>query len=221
MFTRSARIPLAIAIFSLIILACAVTSAPVAPTRVPGAAETFVAQTVEAWQNEIALSQPPPTATATQPTNTPTARPVTATPTDTPVPILPTLAPPMPTSTETGTPTQTVSTNPADYQCLITSTYPSKNETLAARQDVDMRWVVRNIGNTTWYADSMIYSYQSGAKINKRDSYKLPYDVAVGQEVSLVIDAITPQNKGEYSLTWRLSVKSVSFCNLQLEFKVE
>ncbi len=207
---------------SLIIIILAVSlsacgpSAPVEPTIDPNLIKTEAVQTAFAQMTLEAIMNPS----------------ATPQPTDTPVPTA-TTAPTMTVTATAGTPvalpgvaTQAVAlpgvaTKPASGLAPVTtgdkgewvSNTPEDDFKFYLKTDtgkfrnggVDLTWVIRNTGTTTWNG-TYFARYYSGTKIVSPDSvYLKETSVAPGGVANITVDVICPSTAGTYYTTWVLS----------------
>jgi hypothetical protein len=207
------------------VLACVPSfTAPTVFTPVPGAVNTFIAQTSNAASTRTAAALPTSTATATI---TPTPRN-----TDTPIPtetptvifILPSLTP-IPTFTRVSIPGGGGGgggggSSSGNYSCQLISVDPPNGTTFDARADFDAVWRVRNNGQRTWDRNSVDYIFLSGDQFHKVSGYDLSGNVKVGETTNLTVDMEAPRNAGTYTTRWTLRVGSDNFCTLNLSIVV-
>lgn len=198
-----------------LVMACVPTLAtPVVPTVDAGAVSTFIAQTVNAAVTETAAAMPSSTLT---PSITPTQNTATPSPTITPTVIfvLPTLTPII-LPTFTRVPSLGGSGTSSDnFACQITRVSPPNGSGFDPRDDFDVFWLVRNIGQRNWDRNDIDYIYSSGDKFHKISGYDLPENVRVGNSVDLGVDMQAPKDPGTYTTTWTLRVGNREFCPLR------
>ncbi|HEX6270487.1 MAG TPA: NBR1-Ig-like domain-containing protein [Anaerolineales bacterium] len=209
-----------------LILACVPSfTAPSVSTPVPGAVNTFIAQTANAAFTATAGALP---------TSTPTAT-VTSTPrnTDTPTPtetatvifLLPTLTP-IPTFTRVSIPggggggSGGGGTSSDSFACRIESQTPANGTSFEPRADFDAVWRVRNIGRRTWERTSVDYVHLSGDDLHRVEGYDLDTNVAPGATTNITVDMRSPRNPGTYTTRWTLRVGSDNFCTMELRIVV-
>ena len=203
----------------LVLIACEIPSFAVSPavTPLPGSLGTSIAQTVAVAQSQTALFLPSATHTSTEtllPTSTSTETP---TPTATVVFIFPTS-----TLTRTATPTDDgISEENEDPTCRLISRNPANNKVFDPQTDFDARWVIENITDSLWDSDNVDYIYDSGRKMHRKPAYDLPKNVAPGKSVTIIVDMVTPKNKGTYSTTWTLRSNQTEFCKLSISIVVK
>jgi Ig-like domain-containing protein len=210
------------------ILACVPSfTAPQISTPVPGAVNTFIAQTSDAASTRTAAAMPTFTPTAT---TTPTPRN-----TDTPVPtetptfifLLPTLTP-IPTFTRVtipgggggGSGSGGGGSNSSSYSCQVISVDPPNGTAFNSRDDFDAVWRVRNNGQKAWDRNSVDYIFLSGDQFHKVSGYDLSSNVKAGETLNLTADMQAPKNAGTYTTRWTLRVGSNNFCTLSLSIVV-
>ena len=219
MSTRKTKL-LAWLIALSLVLACVPSfAAPSVSTPVPGAVNTFIAETSNAASTRTA---------AAMPTSTPTAT-ITSTPrnTDTPIPtetptfifILPSLTP-IPTFTRVTIPGGGGGggggSSSRNYSCQLVSVDPPNGTTFDPRADFDAVWRVRNNGQRTWDRNSVDYIFLSGDQFHKVSGYDLSGNVRAGETTNLTVDMEAPRNPGTYTTRWTLRVGSNNFCTLEL-----
>lgn len=212
-----------------LVLACVPSfTAPSVSTPVPGAVNTFIAQTANAAFTATAAALPTSTPTATvtpTPRNTDT---MTPTETATVIFILPTLTP-IPTFTRVSIPgggggggggSGGGGSSSDNFACRVDSQDPPNGITFDARADFDAVWRVRNIGRRTWERNSVDYIYLSGDQFHKVSGYDFSSNVAPGQTTNIIVDMEAPRNPGSYTTRWTLRVGSDNFCTLTLSIVV-
>jgi hypothetical protein len=185
------------------------------PTLDPVAVNTFIAQTVEAATTRTAAAMPSVTLTPTI-TPTPTASP---TATVTFVLVSPT---PLVLSTFTNTPVNLGGSGSSsdNYACRVTRVSPPNGSSFSPRDDFDVFWTVRNIGQRNWDRTDVDYIYSSGAKIHKVSGYDLPSNVSVGNSSDLGVDMQAPKDPGTYSTVWTMRIGDDEFCPLRFTIVV-
>ncbi len=208
-------------IVTALVLACAPTLAPSAPTSAPvfdpNSINTAIVLTSEAAATQTALMMPPtltPTVTSL-PTNTPLP---SETPTATFVFVLPTSTVPSPTPTLA--PTDSAGSGD-QYACRVDSQSPPDNKVFAPGSDFDARWQVTNTGTDAWDANSADYRYISGDKIHKTPAYDFNKSVGVGKSTVIIVDMKAPDTAGTYSTTWRISISKIRFCTMKVTIVVK
>lgn len=169
-----------------------------------------------------------PTATETPtpglpPTWTPTPSPEFTSTTEAQVVATSTL---MPTNTvvvlPTFTPSRTPRTGIGGGTCQVTYQNPADNAILPKGAEFEMRWTIKNTGSKSWAADSTDVRFLSGDRVHVgNDVRDMPYDVAAGGMVDLLISMRTPLTPGSYVTNWSLSQGSVSVCRFYVQFQVQ
>lgn len=119
----------------------------------------------------------------------------------------------------------TVSLEPAagtpDYACRLLSQKPKDWTKMQRRHIFDATWTVRNTGSKNWGKNSIDFKYISGTKMHTYgDAYDLAKDVGPGQSITLIVDMISPKQKGYYTAVWGLFRGSQSFCKLSITINV-
>jgi len=113
------------------------------------------------------------------------------------------------------------SVSTSDYSCTLVKQTPKDYTKMKTRQAFDMQWTVRNTGNRVWHANTTVFKYIYGPKMQTHGNvYDLPGDVGKGEKVNLVIDMIAPKTQGIYSITWGLNTGSQTFCRVTLTIGV-
>jgi len=193
----------------ILTLACLPTlgpaSAPI-PTFDPNAPLTAIVLTAGAAATQTAVNAPP-TATPTVPTNTPFPTP---TATATFLYFLPTSVVP-PTQIPLGH-------SDKDFECQVLSADP--RNPLSVSTKFVAKWVVANIGKSSWTSDNADYRYIDGEKIHLQSIYDFPVNVPSGATVELTVDMQAPPTPGEYSTFWVINVGKNAFCKMQLNLVV-
>lgn len=185
------------------------------PTLDPGSVNTFIAQTVEAATTRTAAAMPSATLTPTI-TPTPTTSP-TATVTfilASPTPLV------LPTFTNTAVSLGGSGTSSDNYACQVTRVSPPNGTSFSPRDDFDVFWTVRNIGQRNWDRTDIDYIYSSGAKIHKVSGYDLPSNLRVGNSTDLGVDMQAPKDPGTYSTVWTMRIGDNEFCPLRFTIVV-
>jgi hypothetical protein len=204
----------------VVILAC-VPSLPVTsvevPTIDPNAVGTMIMQTAFAASTQTAAALPTATPTASftpTPRNTDTPEP---TATNTIVFIL--FSPTANISIGSGSGISGGSSSDP-YACKVTSFSPASGTSFKPRAAFDARWTITNIGKNKWESNSVDYSYLSGDKIHKVESYDLPAGVEPGGSISIIVEMLAPKDPGSYTTAWSLRVDTNKFCPLILTITV-
>jgi hypothetical protein len=209
-----------------LVLACVPSfTAPSVSTPVPGAVNTFIAQTSNAASTSTAAALPTSTPTATL---TPTPRNTdTPSPTETAIVVflLPSLTP-IPTFTRVssgggGSGSGGGGSSSDNYACRVDSQDPPNGTSFNPRDDFDAVWRVRNIGRRTWERNSVDYMFLSGDQFHKVSGYDFDANVSSGQTASVTVDMEAPKNPGTYTTRWTLRVGSDNFCTLELRIVVK
>lgn len=218
--TRKTKLLVWVTALALIMACVPSLATPSVPTVDPGAANTFIAQTVAAASTQTAASiptfTPSPTFTPTFVTETPFP---TATATvifilSSPTPLV------IPTFTSSGGGGGGGGTSSANYSCQITRVIPPNGSAFNPRDDFDAIWTVRNNGQKNWDRNSVDYIYSSGAKIHKVSGYDLDENVRVGNSTDLGVDMQAPKDSGTYTTTWTMRAGNKTFCTLNLTIVV-
>jgi hypothetical protein len=206
-----------------LILACVPAvgiGAPAAPTVDPNAINTFIAQTVNAASTQTAAVIPSstltPSVTPTRPTETPSP-----TFTSTVIFILPSSTPVvLPTFTGTSVSLGGSGTSSDNYACEVTRVTPPNGSTFDPRNDFDVFWTVRNIGQKNWNRSDVDYTYSTGAKIHKVSGYDLDENVKVGNSTQLGVDMQAPKDPGTYTTVWTMRIGERVFCPMRFTIVV-
>lgn len=204
-----------------LILACVPSvTVPGADTPVPGAVNTFIAQTAEAAMTATARVLPSATPTETM---TPTPRNTdTPTPTETPTVIF-ILSSPTPLVIPTFTQLSgsgSGGSSSSSFACRVDGQSPPNGSAFNPRADFDARWTVRNIGQRNWDRNSIDYVYLSGDQFHKVSGYDLPSNVPTGTSTDILVDMEAPRNAGTYTTRWTMRAGSDNFCTLSLTIVV-
>jgi Ig-like domain-containing protein len=185
---------------------------PEAPTPVPGAVDTIVAQTAQAAATQTALQAPPtltPTYTAV-PTKTAS---VTPSPSPTFVFLLASL---------TNTPkTPTFEPGSGDFSCQLTAQTPEDGAVMKAKQSFTTSWTVLNTGGSAWDANSTDFVFVSGAKLSPLKAADLPQTVASGESTTLKLSMQAPNSADTYKTVWTLHNGKNTFCRVTLSIVVK
>jgi len=203
-----------------LVMACVPAIAtPAVPTVDAGAVSTFIAQTVNAAATQTAAVLPSSTWT---PSPTPTRNTETPLPTATSTVIFI-----FPTSTPIIIPTFTnvpslggSGTSSDNYACQVTRVSPANGSVFDPRDDFDVFWTVRNIGQRNWDRTDVDYIYSSGDKFHKVSGYDLDENVKVGNSIALGVDMQAPKSPGTYTTTWTMRIGNRTFCPLRFTIVV-
>ena len=193
-----------------LMLACLPTlgpsSAPL-PTFDANAPLTAIVETAGAAATQTAINAPPTTTPSPLPTKTPTNTP---TATATFLFLVPTSNIP-PTQIPLGS-------SQADFDCQILSTEPKG--LVAAGSAFKAKWILANIGQSSWLAGNLDYRYVDGEKLHLQSIYDFPANVQPGATVELTVDMQAPTTSGEYYTKWRISAGKINFCPMELRVNV-
>lgn len=204
----------------VLVMACVPTLAtPSVPTVNANAVGTFIALTVNAAGSQTAAAMPSSTLT---PSVTPTQNTATASPTITPTVIFILSTPtPIVLPSLTSAPSLGGSGTSSDnYACQVTRVSPPNGSGFEPRDDFDVFWMVRNIGQKNWDRNDVDYIYSSGAKFHKISGYDLSENVKVGNSLELGVDMQAPKDPGTYTTTWTMRVGKNEFCPLRFTIVV-
>lgn len=109
----------------------------------------------------------------------------------------------------------------ADYACTLVSQKPKDWTKMQRRNIFDAKWTVRNTGTKNWGQDGIDFKYVSGTKMHTYgDSYDLAKDVGPGKSTTLIVDMVSPKNKGYYTAVWGLYKGNKVFCKLSVTINV-
>lgn len=216
--TRKTKLLLWISVLALIMACVPAFGTPAVPTVDPGLIGTFIAETVNAASTQTAAVVPSatltPSVTPTRPTETPsptfTSTVIFILSSPTPI-ILPTF-----TAVNLGG----SGTSSDNYACSVTRVTPPNGSRFEPRDDFDVFWTVRNIGQRNWNRSDVDYIYSSGAKIHKVSGYDLDENVRVGNSTELGVDMQAPKDPGTYSTVWTMRVGQREFCPLRFSIVV-
>jgi hypothetical protein len=204
----------------MLVMACVPTLAtPSVPTVDANAVGTFIALTVNAAGSQTAAALPSSTLT---PSVTPTQSTATASPTITPTVIF-ILSTPTPIILPSLTSLPSLGgsgTRSDNYACQVTRVSPPNGSGFDPRDDFDIFWTVRNIGQKNWDRNDVDYIYSSGAKFHKISGYDLSENVKVGNSLELGVDMQAPKDPGTYTTTWTMRVGNNEFCPLRFTIVV-
>lgn len=173
-----------------------------------------------------------PTATETQPGLPPTWTPIPRVEEQQPAEQgMPTLRPsstPQPTATRVILPTFTPSKTArigipgqGGGNCSVIFQDPKDDSYVDAGKPFDMRWTLKNTGDTTWNRSSVDLRFMSGERMHgSTDLRDLNYDVGAGGAVDILIDMTAPKESGEYTSNWALLEGSKTICRFFVTVKV-
>lgn len=185
----------------ILIAACAPAPAP-APTQDPAEIQNqiqeSVALTVSAQnvQTEQALALIPEPTNTPLPTQTEAVLPTPILPTATPFVVVPPTSTPITSSGGGG-----VVVNP-EYACTVVKQSPLDNSKWKRNKDFDVNWTIMNTGTKSWQAGLDLVFY-SGTNIAKTSNVQLPA-LKSGEQFKVILDAVTPAQKGTYTMVWKL-----------------
>lgn len=203
----------------VLIMACVPAfGTPAVPTVDSGSVSTFIAQTVNAAVSQTAAVMPSATLT---PSVTPTRPTETPSPTFTSTVIFILSSPtPLPTFTSTFASIGGSGTSSDNYACEVTRVSPPNGSSFEPRDDFDVFWTVRNIGQRNWDRTAVDYIYSTGAKIHKVSGYDLSENVRVGNSLELGVDMQAPKDPGTYTTIWTLRTGERVFCPMRFTIVV-
>jgi hypothetical protein len=214
---RNQKLLILAAVLVLILACVPVLGSPGVATVDPNTIGTFIAQTVNAASTQTAAVMPSstltPSVTPTRPTETPSP-----TFTSTVIFLLPSSTftfTPLPTFTSTNASLGGSGSSSDNYACEVTRVTPPNGSTFDPRDDFDVYWTVRNIGQRNWNRTDVDYVYSSGAKIHKVSGYDLDNNVRVGNSIELGVDVQAPKDPGTYSTVWTMRRGEQDFCPLR------
>lgn len=209
MVWRSYRILSLIAALVLM-LACVPTLGPTAapvPTFDSNAPLTAIVETAAAAATQTAINAPPTTTPSPLPTKTPFPTP---TATATFLFLVPTINIP-PTQIPLGASSK-------ELDCQVLSAEPKG--LIAVSTKFFGKWVVANIGKSTWDGNSADYRYAEGDKFHLQSIYDLPATVPPGATVEISVDMQAPSTPGTYTTKWRINIGNKAFCPMELTITV-
>lgn len=199
------------------ILACVPSIATPLPTVDPNRINQIIVQTANAAATQTAAALPRSTATVLTPTPQNTFTP-SPTFTSTVIFVLSS-----PTSPATATATFSLGgggTSADDFACEVRSVSPPNGTTFNGRDDFDVTWRVRNIGQKNWSEANVDFVFDSGTNMSDIAGYDLPSDVRRGETADLVADMEAPRRSGTYTTTWALRRGNNTFCRMNLTINV-
>jgi len=174
------------------------------PSPVPGAINFIVAQTAAAAATQTAAFVPP--------TRTSTFTPFpTQTPSDTP------------TATATfifSLVTPTLPNISGSFVCNLISQVPENGANFKKNKSFTMNWVVANSGSSNWLPNQVSLKFTSGDQFTNTTLVQLPKMITPGNEVTLSVDMITPNQSGNHMTYWSLMIGDQGFCPLALRITV-
>lgn len=200
-----------------VVMACVPSLATPFPTVDPNQVNQIIAQTANAAGTQTAAALPSFTPTVLTPTPPNTFTP-SPTFTSTVIFIL---------ASPTSPPTSTVvfvlgggGTSADDFACRVESVSPSSGTSFDSRDDFDVTWRVRNIGQKNWNRNNIDFVFDSGTNMSDTAGYDLPADVGRDRTVDLVADLEAPRRSGTYTTTWALQRGTNAFCKVSLTINV-
>lgn len=132
------------------------------------------------------------------PVQMPTITPI-LTPTST---VLPTWTP---SPTPSSPPTRVIQTG-KDAATFISESYPDYS-VIVPGENFIKTWTIKNVGQTTWYADSYrlkLASATNNEMMGSPTELNFPHDVASGEVVTISIPMIAPSKPGTYAVYFSL-----------------
>ncbi len=199
---------LLVIIASLAMTAC--SGAKATPTKDPQTIYTEAAVTVAAGLTQTALTQPTATATETLP---PTS---TMAPTSPEIPTMAATTPPLvqPTATQAAA----TSNDRAEW----VSNSPTDGTTMYPGQKFTLKWVVKNIGTTTWSTSYQMRCYLGTTEgCFSGSNFSFPKEVAPNDTVELSVSMTAPSSGGDYVTDWVMTnTNGVNFYPLTLQITV-
>jgi hypothetical protein len=106
--------------------------------------------------------------------------------------------------------------------CQLVAVSPAMDSTVAAKDDFDIKWTIKNTSGSTWTRDAVDYKYISGTKMYKNSAiYDLQSDVTSGSQAEIVVDTVTPANAGWYTTTWGLDQNGTRLCTMSITLHVK
>jgi len=188
----------------ILLAACAPAPAPVAtqdPAAIQQQVQDAVALTVSAQNAQTEQAQaliPEPTNTPL-PTQTEAVPPTPIVPTATPFVVVPPTSTPVTSSNSGGSGGVVVS---PEYACTVVKQSPLDNSQWKRNKDFDVNWTIVNTGTKSWQAGLDLVFY-SGTNMAKNSLVELPA-LKPGEQIKIVLDAVTPAQKGTYTMIWKL-----------------
>jgi hypothetical protein len=151
-----------------------------------------------------------------------------------PVSGVPTLRPsstPMPTFTIVVLPTFTATKKVASSgggtgvgggSCNVVYQSPADSSIMEPGQGFTTRWTLKNISSKDWASDSVDIRVVGGDRMHTgSDLRDLPYTVAAGSMVDILIDMAAPDGKGTYTENWGLYQGGTSVCRFFVTIQVK
>ena len=240
------RKSLSLAVLLVVMLACALPSAPSVaplPTFDPNLLGTTIAQTAAVAQTQTALKEPTVTFTP-KPTFTPSITPtftptfLWALPTLTPIPTY-TIPPTVGTiqtpggkagveDDEGGEEDKTKKgyedprkMSGKDWTCVWFGVTPPRNTVFKPQAHFTVQWMLFNSGNKSWPYNSVDMVYAGGYRHEETKIQDFPKSVSPGGEIWVRASFIAPKKSGEYQTFFNLTVGKKEFCHLAYFFAVE
>jgi len=110
----------------------------------------------------------------------------------------------------------------ASGNCQLIAVSPANGSSVSTKQDMDIRWTIKNTGSSTWDHNAVDYQYVGGTKMYKNSStYDMQSDVASGGQVDIIVDTIAPSTPGWYSTTWGLIQSGTRLCTMSISLYVK
>lgn len=221
MLKKKAFASLAIILVATLILAACQQATPVAPTLDANAIYTQAAATVAAGLAQTQQAQPSPTTQPPTPTNTmevPTASvaqpgPGNETPTVTPTGLVFT---PIPTNTQAS-----VAQPSTGDKAELVSQSPADNTVVGKSDVVTVKFVMKNVGTTTW-TTAYTFRYYAGDKMGSPNDLNLTKTVAPNETVEIILPLTAPSSAGNTNTIWVLTnAQGVNFSSVFLILVVQ
>ena len=190
-----------------------------------GAAQTIAVMSTQLTAAAAQSTAAPATATQLPPTLAASATSVSSEAPTALATALPVTPSPVPFNTSTQVIIPIIiptSTPPVSGDCELISVSPAAYTLLPAGGDFDSKWQIRNSSSSEWNSNEVDFEYLSGTKMYKRKAiYDLSDDVAVNDDITLIVDSLAPKTSGTYTMTWGLVRSGARLCTMSVTIRVK
>jgi hypothetical protein len=177
------------------------------------------------------IALPTPTFTATNSGLPPTWTPIpeatqagqsageseaTLLPSSTPVPTFTPVI--LPTFTPSRTPRKAVSSG----SCQVANQTPADGSYILKNSDFETHWTIKNTSEILWRSDSIDIRFTSGDRLHTgTDVRDMPYDVAPGGQIEVVVNMHAGDTPGSYTANWALVSGLSPVCSFFVNINVQ
>lgn len=110
----------------------------------------------------------------------------------------------------------------SETRCSLISKTPENWTVVKPKSQIKVTWTLMNTGIKTWQAQNMFLMYLDGAKLSKTENIKLIRDVRVRQTITPALIIVTPKLPGHYRSVWGIRLTSGRvFCTFTIKITVQ